>query len=111
MIRRPPRSTLFPYTTLFRSQTGGVSAKVSRAGVEVRIRETISIGPKTTTARGTRYLTQEDFQKQVAADLLKVIEEKRDKQGNLEKVFVESVRYVESDTALIKRVLGREIGG
>src|SRR5256885_13336005 len=23
MIRRPPRSTLFPYTTLFRSQHGG----------------------------------------------------------------------------------------
>src|SRR2546425_1682179 len=23
MIRRPPRSTLFPYTTLFRSHTGG----------------------------------------------------------------------------------------
>src|ERR1039458_10633182 len=23
MIRRPPRSTLFPYTTLFRSQMGG----------------------------------------------------------------------------------------
>src|SRR5256885_3086587 len=26
MIRRPPRSTLFPYTTLFRSQTGGAAA-------------------------------------------------------------------------------------
>src|SRR3712207_8325403 len=24
MIRRPPRSTLFPYTTLFRSDEGGV---------------------------------------------------------------------------------------
>src|SRR3712207_7926506 len=24
MIRRPPRSTLFPYTTLFRSKLGGV---------------------------------------------------------------------------------------
>src|SRR2546427_3361535 len=24
MIRRPPRSTLFPYTTLFRSQLGGL---------------------------------------------------------------------------------------
>src|SRR2546422_4003262 len=24
MIRRPPRSTLFPYTTLFRSRVGGV---------------------------------------------------------------------------------------
>src|SRR2546429_7558464 len=26
MIRRPPRSTLFPYTTLFRSQVVGVQA-------------------------------------------------------------------------------------
>src|SRR2546429_2852122 len=26
MIRRPPRSTLFPYTTLFRSQRGGEAA-------------------------------------------------------------------------------------
>src|SRR2546430_8046382 len=25
MIRRPPRSTLFPYTTLFRSQIGNVA--------------------------------------------------------------------------------------
>src|SRR3989442_9925621 len=28
MIRRPPRSTLFPYTTLFRSQAFGVLAQV-----------------------------------------------------------------------------------
>src|SRR2546423_9299110 len=28
MIRRPPRSTLFPYTTLFRSQ-GGAAEKVT----------------------------------------------------------------------------------
>src|SRR2546426_6392192 len=27
MIRRPPRSTLFPYTTLFRSETGGLVGK------------------------------------------------------------------------------------
>src|SRR2546422_6370108 len=27
MIRRPPRSTLFPYTTLFRSAAMGVQAK------------------------------------------------------------------------------------
>src|SRR3712207_7307236 len=26
MIRRPPRSTLFPYTTLFRSPTAGTAA-------------------------------------------------------------------------------------
>src|SRR5258708_10125147 len=28
MIRRPPRSTLFPYTTLFRSPFGGTAAAV-----------------------------------------------------------------------------------
>src|SRR2546427_12892420 len=27
MIRRPPRSTLFPYTTLFRSYSGGVARR------------------------------------------------------------------------------------
>src|SRR5688572_31643577 len=30
MIRRPPRSTLFPYTTLFRSKLSATSRKVSR---------------------------------------------------------------------------------
>jgi len=92
-------------------QTGGVSSKVNKAGVVVRTKETINIGPKTTTARGRRYLTKEDFEKQIAAGLLKVIEEKKDKQGNLEKVLVESVRYIESDKSLINRVLGREVGG
>src|SRR2546422_8877711 len=33
MIRRPPRSTLFPYTTLFRSQTG-VSIMQMDAGLD-----------------------------------------------------------------------------
>src|SRR3712207_9008613 len=34
MIRRPPRSTLFPYTTLFRSRRGG--APLRRSGREER---------------------------------------------------------------------------
>src|SRR5687767_15618305 len=33
MIRRPPRSTLFPYTTLFRSQSGIVMFKMELPGV------------------------------------------------------------------------------
>ena len=92
-------------------QTGGVGAKVVKAGVALRIKETISIGEKTTTARGTRYLTEADFNRQVVAGIIKVLEEKRDDAGNLVKVHVESVRYVESDTHLIERVLGREVGG
>src|SRR2546430_8680630 len=41
MIRRPPRSTLFPYTTLFRSNTAKISIKpvspvtISATGPEV----------------------------------------------------------------------------
>src|SRR3712207_8172320 len=31
MIRRPPRSTLFPYTTLFRSQERVVDGRIGRA--------------------------------------------------------------------------------
>src|SRR2546426_5848214 len=30
MIRRPPRSTLFPYTTLFRSRAGATSRMLGR---------------------------------------------------------------------------------
>src|SRR3712207_8022372 len=30
MIRRPPRSTLFPYTTLFRSDRGGGAGQAAR---------------------------------------------------------------------------------
>src|SRR2546427_8836615 len=42
MIRRPPRSTLFPYTTLFRSRDGdrkGDRARVRAAGREACARE------------------------------------------------------------------------
>src|SRR2546429_5801642 len=34
MIRRPPRSTLFPYTTLFRSAGGDKIRKTSLGGVK-----------------------------------------------------------------------------
>src|SRR2546430_4123923 len=36
MIRRPPRSTLFPYTTLFRSHRGKLRALAAR-GLEVTV--------------------------------------------------------------------------
>src|SRR2546430_5042041 len=37
MIRRPPRSTLFPYTTLFRSAAAGADVVVSFSGFEVLV--------------------------------------------------------------------------
>src|SRR5687767_15337278 len=37
MIRRPPRSTLFPYTTLFRSKSGivGIAGTDNRTPIEI----------------------------------------------------------------------------
>src|SRR2546430_8857807 len=37
MIRRPPRSTLFPYTTLFRSVTSAAPAKIPRITRQRRV--------------------------------------------------------------------------
>src|SRR2546422_7638159 len=37
MIRRPPRSTLFPYTTLFRSRSGEDRVRGRRADREARM--------------------------------------------------------------------------
>src|SRR5689334_24819769 len=36
MIRRPPRSTLFPYTTLFRSEEAGLVVEAHRAERRLR---------------------------------------------------------------------------
>src|SRR2546426_5630595 len=41
MIRRPPRSTLFPYTTLFRSLVGG-SLALSGAGLQALVRNPLA---------------------------------------------------------------------
>src|SRR3712207_7386175 len=43
MIRRPPRSTLFPYTTLFRSLVARVKAILRRASTDSRERESAVI--------------------------------------------------------------------
>src|SRR3989475_11603320 len=52
MIRRPPRSTLFPYTTLFRSQA------VDRDGLEVAIRAVLVPDTELRAQRHTRLRQQ-----------------------------------------------------
>src|SRR2546429_5201308 len=38
MIRRPPRSTLFPYTTLFRSEARRAELKAEHAELEIQLK-------------------------------------------------------------------------
>src|SRR5687768_17706598 len=44
MIRRPPRSPLFPYTTLFRSQRAAGVAGVARGGILAILEQLAIIG-------------------------------------------------------------------
>src|SRR2546422_9231692 len=53
MIRRPPRSTLFPYTTLFRSGWI-VTVLAVLAGLGWMVAQTISLGRLGTTADAQR---------------------------------------------------------
>src|SRR2546422_5779291 len=47
MIRRPPRSTLFPYTTLFRSMIAFFGSFATLANPESRLAVTLSLVPFT----------------------------------------------------------------
>src|SRR5688572_31826886 len=45
MIRRPPRSTLFPYTTLFRSEDiGQTAAEDAHVRDDIGLKEVIDVG-------------------------------------------------------------------
>lgn len=87
------------------NKVGGTAAKVVRTGRAVNVLETVRIGDKTTTARGTRYLTLSDYQSQVAAGLLEVRNQDIDDSGSLVRAQVASTRFVESDAAWLDRVL------
>src|SRR3712207_7040082 len=63
MIRRPPRSTLFPYTTLFRSPPAGLRGGLPRGGrrvadrrsrVRARLRRVASLPAAPGSERGAR---------------------------------------------------------
>src|SRR5687768_17681391 len=45
MVRRPPRSTLFPYTTLFRSMLADRSMRVSVVPAQTPAREVLRMKP------------------------------------------------------------------
>src|SRR3712207_8390437 len=53
MIRRPPRSTLFPYTTLFRSKRQFVQLSALDAGVK-EVRAVITAAKRELTYAGRR---------------------------------------------------------
>ena len=82
-------------------------AKVQKAGVPEVVKATIKIGSKTTSGRGGRYMTEKALEIAVI-DGMKILQDRRPEKSE---VVVEETRYVESDTKLMQRLLGREVGG
>ena len=56
-------------------------------------------------------MTQTALDAGMAAGEIVVLKEDRDSAGNLKKVLVQSEKRVESDTSLVNRIIGREVGG
>ena len=88
-------------------RTAGDGGKVVKAGVQVQTTETIRIGEKNDTKRGTRWLTRPTLFQQIANGLIEVVEGDPEQAASLK---IRSVRYIESDTSLVNRVL-HEAGG
>jgi type III restriction enzyme len=82
-------------------------AKVQKNGVQELVRATIKIGPKTTSGRGGRYMTEQALAI-AASQATRILEDRRPEK---QEVIVEETRYVESDTKLMQRLLGRDVGG
>lgn len=91
-------------------QQSGASSRVVRMGVPVETTETVVIGDRNTTARGSRYMTRVSYEALVAGGEVFVKDEEFDGDGKVKKATLWSRKYVESDSALLDRILGREIG-
>src|SRR3712207_8326336 len=79
MIRRPPRSTLFPYTTLFRSSHGftGTTQSVRPLGEALAADGFTVVGPRL-AGHGT---AMEEHAKTGAPDWIRSIEEDLDRKS------------------------------
>src|SRR3712207_7940865 len=82
MIRRPPRSTLFPYTTLFRSYFPVLKNEMSAAGAEVFEFSTYSYSLDLKDS-GAKILQEMGF-KYIYPDQAKVIERSEEHTSELQ---------------------------
>ena len=95
---------------VFEPHTSQSANKVVKTGKRILVRETIFIGDKNTTAHGKRYMTEGTLHQQHNMGLIEVLEEIHDKSGTLKKAIIKSEKYIETDAAILRRILDGELG-
>src|SRR5262245_65313067 len=83
MIRRPPRSTLFPYTTLFRSAEAGADFSV-RAHFEGDV--SAQLGAHVTLERSEEHTSELQSLRHLVCRLLLEKKKKKKKKKNIAKI-------------------------
>src|SRR5437667_1337103 len=87
MLRRPPRSTLFPYTTLFRSVSQRESVKNDKPTISMSLSHCIH--QTLNSKASTRFRSEERFSRNAETDLVcrLLLEKKKKKKKNQQKQF------------------------
>src|SRR5947209_14457548 len=99
MIRRPPRSTLFPYTTLFRSNIRATnvvgSEKLFRAARQANVARLIYIS-SISAFEGCRSLRSEEHTSELQSRqylVCRLLLEKKKKRTKLKKIQTKTTRH------------------
>src|SRR2546427_6968715 len=82
MIRRPPRSTLFPYTTLFRSRPPRASSRARRPAGRTRRSRAACPAPRGPPSRSEEHTSELQSQSNLVCRLLLEKKKKNKKQTN-----------------------------
>src|SRR2546430_12747570 len=86
MIRRPPRSTLFPYTTLFRSATASSNLGYYFETAPIRVQNYSLVLNSVLTSRTTNRSEEHTSELQSQSNLVcRLLLEKKKKQSNINK--------------------------
>src|SRR5688572_31526097 len=100
MIRRPPRSTLFPYTTLFRSRSGSLdTSRIQPTARPPRRRK----GPPSRAARSEEHTSELQSQSNLVCRLL--LEKKKKKKKKTPKPHTHNTLILQSYPTHLKKII------
>ena len=95
---------------IFEPKSTQSGSRVVKSGKRQLIRDTVIISNQTARIRGKRYITESELQRQETLDLITVKSRKTDKEGNLQSAEIEEEKYIETDAAVVRRVLQKDLG-